>query len=270
MALIPPKATLSNPIIVLGGGNMGGALARYWHEEGIGAVHVIERDAARRNQFDASGIRNYASLAEAPLKKSVLILAIKPQQFANLDAETAALIAQAGVAVSIMAGLPLAALQKVHKHSARVMPNLPAGIGAGMSAGFAPELETARRNAVETLFASTGKFLWLADETQMHAVTAISGSGPAYLFAFLEAFIAAAEARGFTPEEAKLLATQTVLGAAKQAAASTESATRLRVAVTSPGGTTEAALAEIGTRFTPLLDAATHAAALRSKILAGE
>lgn len=268
MALIQPHATVNNPILLFGGGNMGGALARHWHAEGIGAVHVIERDPARRSQLNASGIRTYANLAEAPIKKSILILAIKPQQFANMDADTSALIAQAGVVVSIMAGVPLASLQKLHKQSVRVMPNLPAGIGAGMSAAYAPELEEARRRAVNNLFNATGKFLWVEREEQLHAVTAISGSGPAYVFAFLEAFIAAAVARGFSEKDARLLATQTLLGAASQASQTEQTATQLRVAVTSPAGTTEAALKIIGTQFGPILDEATKAAEMRSKELA--
>lgn len=260
--------SLNHPVIVFGGGQMGGALARFWSDNRIAGVHVIERDGARRADFSASAIRNYATLGEATLAKSILILAIKPQQFLNLDDATRELIKRSALVISIMAGIPLSAVQAIHPHAARIMPNLAVAVGAGMSVGFAPSLDDARRRAVQTLFAATGKLVWVADESRLHAATAISGSGPAYVFEFLDAFIAAAQARGFDEKQARILATQTLLGAATLAANSTHSASTLRTQVTSPGGTTEAALKALSGHFTPLLEQATKAAELRSEELA--
>lgn len=261
--------SLNHPVIMFGGGQMGGGLARFWSDHHIAGVQVVERDASRRAELSGSGMRCHAALSDVSLSKAILVLAVKPQQFANFDDATREHIKRAALVISIMAGIPLAAIQALHPHSARIMPNLPTAIGAGMSAGFAPTLDEARKRAVTTLFAATGKFFWLSDESQLHAVTAISGSGPAYVFEFLDALTAAARARGFDAKQARTLANQTLLGAALQAANSPLDAAMLRTQVASPGGTTEAALRELTGKFEPLLDAATRAAEIRSKALAG-
>lgn len=126
----------------------------------------------------------------------------------------------------------------------RCMPNTPAMIGAGITGLYAlPEVSTEERQAAERVLHATGSTVWIDDEARMDAVTAVSGSGPAYVFLFIEAMQEAAIALGFTAEQARRLSIETVLGAAKLAAQSPDPAAVLRQRVTSKGGTTEAALA---------------------------
>lgn len=259
---------IDKPILILGGGNMGGALARCWHAARIAKVEVVETDAARRAALTAEGITCHADLAQAPQDCAALILAIKPQQFAPMQAQLAQ-AARDTLLISIMAGIPLASLQQVSPRAVRVMPNLPAMIGESMSVACAPALDAPHRALVTLLFEAVGKIAWVEEEAQLHAVTAISGSGPGYVFAFMEALEAAAAKLNLTPELARTLVLQTLRGAALLADQSPESATTLRQNVTSPGGTTQAALTVFSEKnLTSLVEEATAAAARRSRELA--
>lgn len=254
-------------LILIGGGNMGGAMATRWQSQY--QLTVIETDPARRAALQQQGIACRAELAEAE-PADLYVLAIKPQQFAAYAPLLQhAIGARKPLLISIMAGIPLADLQRITPHAVRAMPNLPATIGESMSVLCAPHLDAETQNRITSLFGAIGAVAWLKDEAKLHAVTAISGSGPAYLFALMEALQTAAIARGLTPELARVLVTQTMRGAALLADQPTYDAAQLRRQVTSPGGTTEAALAafEKG-NLNGLVTQAVEAAENRSKTLA--
>jgi pyrroline-5-carboxylate reductase len=174
----------------------------------------------------------------------VVVLACKPQQLAALDASYAAL-AEGKLIISILAGTPLAKLESRFfeaRNLVRAMPNLPGQIGAGITAYCArTPLSPADRQTVENILGSLGAVLELPEE-DLDPVTAVSGSGPAYLFEFISALREAAIATGLKPEVAEKLVDETVRGAAKLMELTREHPDKLRDAVTSPGGTTEAAL----------------------------
>lgn len=259
---------LKHPIIIFGGGAMGGALAREWYASKITGIYVVERDPVRRAALSAGGVRAFATLDDVPVEKSILVLAIKPQQMTTLSEATRTRIGQCRLLVSIMAGVPLATLADLSPHSVRVMPNLPAQIGEGMSVACAPALDAGRRNTVTTIFGEVGRVAWVEDEALLHAATAISGSGPAYLFAFMEALEAAAVAQGLDAALARLLVGQTMRGAAMLATKSEQPVASLRQQVTSPGGTTEAALAQFSQDgLKEMVERAALAAAQRSRAL---
>ena len=121
------------PIVILGGGHMGGALAVRWHKTGIAPVHVVERDPARIRTLEAHGLTVHAELEAAPTSTSAFVLAIKPQQFAELKATIAKTAAAQSLLISIMAGIPLAALEECSQRAVRIMPNLAVMVGAGMN-----------------------------------------------------------------------------------------------------------------------------------------
>lgn len=256
---------MNRSILIIGGGNMGGAIAKALHASPEISVSLVETDEARRRAFAILGIPTFATLAEAPYADSYL-LAIKPQQFSAYSSEIKAALSNASpLLISIMAGIPLAALQCISPRAVRVMPNLPAIIHESMSVLCAPTLDNASRNFAEQLFTTIGATAWVEEEDQLHAVTAISGSGPAYLFAFMEALEAAALAQGLNAALAKKLVLQTIRGGALLADQSSETITTLRTQVTSKGGTTEAALNALNdAKLQAIIMSATAAAANRS------
>lgn len=256
-----------NSIILIGGGNMGGAMATRW--QATHTLHIVERDEVRRAALTAEGFTCHATLAEAPAA-ATYILAIKPQQFAGFTSELSTVFADdAPLLISIMAGIPLAELQAVTPNAVRVMPNLAALIGESMSVLCAPGLDAPARANAEQLFAAIGAVAWVTEEEQLHAVTGISGSGPAYLFALMEALETAAVTQGLSPELARKLVTTTMRGSALLADASVDSAGELCRQVTSKGGTTEAALHVFaGGGLGRLVGDAVSAAVARSKQLA--
>lgn len=255
-------------ILIVGGGFMGGALAQQWLHEGW-PVTVVEPSGARRGELTAIGLTCHATLVDAP-RTAVVVLAIKPQQFA--ESQTALAEAMGGqtppLLISMLAGTPLAALQKVSPRAMRVMPNLPAQIGEGMSVLCAPGLDRKDCVTSEQLFGAVGVTAWVESEAQLHAITAISGSGPAYLFAFMEGLEQAALAHGLRSELAKLLVIKTMRGAALMADGASQDVASLRAQVTSKGGTTQAALeALLGGNFAAVISAAVDAAVARSEAL---
>ncbi|MDO9598828.1 MAG: pyrroline-5-carboxylate reductase [Azoarcus sp.] len=242
-------------ISFLGGGNMAAALIGGMVERGFARddIQVIELSEANRAQLsNRFGVRATAAADAQALACDVLVLAVKPQQMKAALAPLAARLA-GQLVISIAAGLRLVDLGRwlgadgqSYTRMVRCMPNTPALIGAGVTGLFAdPSVDAGGRDAAERILAAVGSTVWIADEAQMDAVTGVSGSGPAYVFHFIEALEAAGRAQGFDQTTARKLAIDTVLGAARLAAGSDESPAVLRERVTSKGGTTEAALAHL-------------------------
>lgn len=236
-------------ITFLGGGNMASALAGGMIRKGQAASEVVIVDlvAANRERLARElGVRAIEAIDDAALACDVLVLAVKPQQ---LKAAVAPLAGRLGsqLVVSIAAGLRIGDIARWlggHTRIVRCMPNTPALIGAGVTGLFAdPSVSAAERERAEAVLSAVGATVWVADEAHIDSVTALSGSGPAYVFRFIEALEAAGVEMGFDAAAARRLALDTVLGAARLAAESPESPAVLRERVTSPGGTTAAALA---------------------------
>ena len=236
-------------ITFLGGGNMANALIGGLVAKGFAAsdISVVELHAENRAKLEAAyGVRTYAGPDAAAWASDVIVLAVKPQNMKEAVAPLAGQL-QSQLVVSIAAGLNLSSLSRWlggHRRLVRCMPNTPALIGAGVTGLYAlPEVDEAGRAAAQRILEAVGSAVWFGDEGQMDAVTGVSGSGPAYVFLFIEALQEAGKALGFDDEQARRLAIETTLGAAKLAAQSDEPASVLRERVTSKGGTTAAALA---------------------------
>lgn len=235
-------------ITFLGGGNMANALIGGLLGQGFAAadIRAVEPLAANREKLAAAfGIACLASVDEAALDCDVLVLAVKPQQAREALAPVAGHL-RGQLVVSIAAGTRLADISRWlggHARLVRTMPNTPALIGAGITGLHAhPSVDAEGRRQAEKILGAVGKTLWIADEAMMDAVTAVSGSGPAYVFYFIEALAAAARELGLADDQARLLAIETFVGASALAAGSADDVAVLRQRVTSKGGTTEAAL----------------------------
>jgi len=254
-------------IAFLGGGNMASALIGGLIAKGTAArsISVIEMSPAAREKL---GARYPVHLSTAPDAKvqgaEVLVLAVKPQDMKRALASIAETV-RSKLVVSVAAGIPLAALSRWlggHRRIVRCMPNTPALIGAGITGLYAsPEVDKRDREKAETILRAVGEVVWLAEERLLDPVTAVSASGPAYVFWFIEQLAASAEKLGIPRDAALKLAKQTVLGAARLAAASEKEPAQLRQDVTSKGGTTEAALKvfdeeKLAERFTRAVRAA--------------
>ena len=235
-------------ITFLGGGNMANALIGGMLKQGFAAadITVIDPGSEARARLAQSYAVNCLESAEMlTAAGDVLVLAVKPQQMKEAVAPLVGKLGNALV-ISIAAGLDMAALSRWlggHRQIVRCMPNTPALIGAGITGLCAlPEVSTEQRATADRVLRTVGTTVWIEDEAKIDGVTAISGSGPAYVFLFIEALQQAAADLGFTPEQGRLLAIETVQGAAALAANSVEPASVLRERVTSKGGTTAAAL----------------------------
>jgi len=221
----------------------------------------------------AHGIVVHASNADAVRAGDIVVLAVKPQMLPAVLPEVAAALSADALVVSIAAGVPLAVLERALPNAAivRSMPNTPALVGAGITAIAAGNRASEDDLAdAESLLASVG-YVVRVPEAQLDAVTGLSGSGPAYVFRMVEALIDGGEAAGLGREVAAQLAAQTVLGAARLLRESGEAPTTLRARVTSPGGTTEAGLAELEARgFHAALVAAVQRATERAHELGAQ
>lgn len=252
---------------------MGGALLRGWIAAGTldaerSAVFEPAADAALKKLAGKAGF----ALNPSPetMSSDALVLAVKPQAAASVLPAYAAL-ARSAVVLSVMAGTSLAAIARALAHPprvARAMPNLPASIGAGVTGIFAPPTVDARaRDMVDRLMSAAGETVWVDSEQAIDFVTAISGSGPAYYFLLTEALAEAALALGLGKDAALRLARATATGAGALLASDPRSAAEMRKAVTSPGGTTAAALGVLdgdSRALRALVRAATEAAARRA------
>ncbi len=258
-------------LVLVGCGRMGTALLKGWLDRGLPPASAYVQDPAPASWLAEAGVALNAPL---PADPAVLVLAVKPQLMAATLGPLAGRIGPGTLVISIAAGLPLAVFEAAfgaHQPVVRAMPNTPAAIGRGVSAlvanAAAGEAGLAR---AEGLMAAVGATVRLEAEAQMDAVTALSGSGPAYVFHLIEALVAAGQAEGLPADLALRLARATVLGAGALAEATEEAPAALREAVTSPGGTTAAGLgvlmAEPG-GLTPLIEATVAAAAARSREL---
>jgi pyrroline-5-carboxylate reductase len=235
------------PLAFVGGGNMASAMIKGLRGlPRAPQITVAEPDPAKRASFTAEGLIATAENGQATAAGRIVCLAIKPQMAAQVVPEIGAAWSDDKLLVSILAGTPTARLESWLPPGARVvraMPNTPLAIGKGMvglcRGRHARDEDLA---AAESLFAPCAKVLRVSDEARMDAVTAVSGSGPAYFFKFAEALVAGAEALGFTRDEAVLLVGQTGAGSWDYLVQSGFQATKLREQVTSPGGTTAAAL----------------------------
>lgn len=256
--------TGDSPIWLIGCGNMGSALLRRWLEEGLGPVTVID-PAARALPPGVEALPR----PPATGKPDIVVLAVKPQAWHQAVLPLAGRLGPLTLVISVMAGVSTADLARLFPGAGivRAMPNMPAAVGQGATALFTRDGDIVQ-GAAEALFQPVGKTIWLSDEAQFDAVTAVSGSGPAYVFHVIEALAAAGEAAGLDPAMAMLLARQTVIGAAALAAQDgTTPAATLRERVTSPGGTTAAGLSVLMPALTPLLTEVVAAAAGRSREL---
>ena len=234
-------------IAFIGGGNMASAIiGGLIHQcQPASQIEVVEpwaeaREALRKNY----GIEAQAEAGPALQRAGIVVWAVKPQTFKDAAAQARAHTLHA-LHLSVAAGIRSDSISQWLGSDCivRTMPNTPALVGKGMSALYARAgVSAAQRQSVEAIMATTGEFLWVNDEQQLDAVTALSGSGPAYVFYFLEAMARAGTAMGLTPAQAHQLAVGTFVGASELARQSDESPQVLRQRVTSKGGTTYAAL----------------------------
>lgn len=261
-------------IAFIGGGNMARSLIGGLIADGHppAALRVAEPDTDRREQMiNDFGIQGFEDNATAARGADAVILAVKPHTMADVARDLGNQLRDAGsVVISIAAGVrttDIADWLGGDVPVIRAMPNTPALVQTGATALFAMPMATAdQRDLAETTMRAVGLVVWLPDEQQMDAVTALSGSGPAYFFMTMEVMQAAAERLGLTEETARLLTLETALGAARMALESAEDPATLRRRVTSPGGTTAAALkqlehADLAAVYQRTLDAAAARAA---------
>ena len=263
---------MAERIAFVGGGNMALALATRLADAGTSAIVVADPVAAQRARF-AAPIATTASNQDAASGANVVVLAVKPQVLEAATRDLAAVLGANTLVLSIAAGVPLAAIERWlggPRPVVRCMPNTPALIGLGITGLFAnAHVNAQQRAAAQTVMAAAGEVIWFEREDDLDAVTALSGSGPAYFLQAMEALIAAGRELGLAPEAAKRLVVATAAGAA--ALARDEDPSLLRERVTSPGGTTERALFILAEkRFSDALRNAAQGAFTRARELRQE
>lgn len=263
----------ARPLLLIGCGRMGAALARGWLKHGLDPAALVVVDPAGPPQL-ADGVRHVATPGEAApdLAPAAIMIAVKPQTITGVLGALPRFAGDRPLLVSIAAGVTLKRLAGALPRAVRAMPNTPAAIGRGITAAVAmPDLDGEGRALAAALLGAAGDFLWLEEEALLDAVTAVSGSGPAYVFALVEAMTWAGHVEGLPIKVAERLARQTVIGAAALLAESGLPAALLREQVTSPGGTTAAALDVLrgDDGLEPLICKTVVAAARRSRELGG-
>ena len=237
----------------IGGGNMASAIIGGLLKSGLpaAAIRVVEPFKAQRERLHAEfGITALASADDSLRRASLVVWAVKPQLFAAAAAPCAPHVG-AALHLSVMAGIRSDAIARAagSERVVRAMPNTPALIGQGIAGLYARPVVTAEeRTQIEAVLAPTGQVMWVAQEADLDAVTALSGSGPAYVFYFVEAMVQAAREMGLSEAQGKQLALATFAGATALAAASDDPPELLRERVTSKGGTTHAALMALEAR----------------------
>jgi pyrroline-5-carboxylate reductase len=276
-----PETPSLPPIAILGAGSMGGAIARGLSRSGLASRGVVTTNRSRAKAAELHGLDDVTSVAledapagntDAAAAADVVLVGVKPAMVPDLLREIAPVLRPGTVVVSLAAGVTLAAFERILGEEVAVlrsMPNTPALVGrgvTGLAAGStAGEAEVA---LVRRLFETVGAVVEVP-ESQIDALSTISGSGPAYFFLLVEDFTRAAEAKGFSPAQSRLLAEQTFIGAAALLEASQDDPAELRRQVTSPKGTTERAIAVLqDARLDDVFTAATDAALARAKELA--
>lgn len=266
-----------NGVLVIGCGKMGGSILNGFLAAGAdkSAVRVVEPNAEIRENLAKRGITAFENIAQADgFSPAVVFTAVKPFLIADVIGGVKPFTDKGAVLFTIVAGKPIAFYEThLGKQAAivRAMPNTPAAIGKGITGLIAnSNASESQKRAVAEIAKACGEAVWLTDESQIDAVTAVSGSGPAYLFYLTEALSAAAKSLGLADDTAEKLAKATVIGSAALMEQSTETPAKLRQNVTTPNGTTAAALDVLmnpETGFEPLMTQAVKAAENRSKEL---
>ncbi len=267
--------TLPDRLLLVGAGKMGGAMLSGWLEQGLDPRSVVIRDPAPPEEIltliHDKDLRHVdGALSERP---TVAVIAVKPQSMNAVLPSVAPDIGPGTLVISIAAGTTISSIEAhLPPGSAvvRAMPNTPASVGRGMTVAFAnPQVSDKQREICTALLAAIGKVAWIDDEALLDPVTAVSGSGPAYVFFLVECLAEAGVAAGLDADLAMTLARHTIAGAGELVFQADESAETLRRNVTSPGGTTAAALeilmADDGMRH--IMERAVAAAAKRSQEL---
>lgn len=258
-------------LVLLGCGKMGSAMLAGWLKQGLPATSVWVLDPNPSDWVKAQGVHVNADLPEDP---AIVLVAVKPQMMGEALPSMKALGNGTTLFVSVAAGTPLSSFEAALGENTpiiRAMPNTPAAVGRGITAIIGNDKTDATSlDLAEGLLSAVGQVVRLESESQMDAVTGVSGSGPAYVFHLIETLAAAGEAQGLSPDLALQLARATVAGAGALAEDAEETPSQLRVNVTSPNGTTQAALEVLmdeQTGFPSLLKKAVAAASNRSKEL---
>ncbi len=258
-------------LVLLGCGKMGSAMLAGWLARGLPAGSVWVIDPNPSDWVKAQGLHLNAELPAAP---AIVLVAVKPQMMGQALPALAELGGGGTLFVSVAAGTPIAAFEAAFGSDTpivRAMPNTPAAIGRGITALIGNgAVQAGDLDLAEAMLSAVGQTVRLDSEAQMDAVTGVSGSGPAYVFHLIETLAAAGEAQGLPGDLALKLAKATVAGAGALAESAEEDPAQLRVNVTSPNGTTQAALEvlmDAATGFPPLLERAVAAAADRSREL---
>ncbi len=240
--------SLATPLLLIGAGKMGGAMLTGWLDNGLPAEGVVVVDPrpsdAMKAFLAARGVR-HETVVPADVAPRVAVVAVKPQSMGEALPHLVAALTPATMIVSIAGGTTIATFERALglRPVVRAMPNTPAQVGRGVSVLCANALTGSEARALATaLLATVGHVEWVEDEGQIDAVTAVSGSGPAYVFLLAEALAAAGEKAGLPADLAMRIARHTVSGSGELLARSDEPAAVLRKNVTSPGGTTAAAL----------------------------
>lgn len=242
---------VKSPVILAGAGHMGAAMLAGWLARGLDPRQVIIQDPVVRGAAAllqrTHGLRVEASIAKLDLAPAVIVVAVKPQMMDDVFPALAKLAGPTTVVLSIAAGKSIASFEKsllAHAAVVRAMPNTPAAIGRGVTGAVTNAHVSADQRALcDELLRAVGEVVWLNDESLIDAVTAVSGSGPAYVFLLTEALAQAGCAAGLDQDTALRLARATVSGAGELMNRSDVDPATLRQNVTSPGGTTAAALA---------------------------
>ncbi len=237
----------AGPVLLIGAGKMGTAMAAGWLRAGLPGSSLILVDPAPHES-----VVEFAATSGATLRRDlpsepprVLVLAVKPQVMDAVLATARHVVGPQTLVLSIAAGISIARFRQGlgADRIVRTMPNTPAQLGKGITGAVATDAVTGEdRELAQSLLAAAGEVVWLDDETQIDALTAVSGSGPAYVFNLVEALAAAGEKQGLDAEQAMRLARQTIIGAAALLETDPASAAQLRINVTSPNGVTQAAL----------------------------
>jgi len=263
-------------ITFIGGGNMASALIGGLLDKGfsVAQISVVEINADNRARLQRDyQVQVFDNLDEGLAGSQIIVFAVKPQQLGAVARQLAPLLS-GQLLISIAAGILATDLARWSNSQSivRAMPNTPALIRTGMTGLYAlPAVSAAQCEQAQSILAAVGETLWLQDEAMLDAVTAISGSGPAYVFYFIEALQKAAQSLGFNAEDARRLSLTTFLGASKLAASSAEDACTLRERVTSKNGTTERALLSLSANHVAEhIAQATQAAAARSREMGNE
>jgi len=262
-------------LLLVGCGKMGGAMLDGWLSRGLAAADAIVAEPVEALRPNKPGLRSVASSQDVRETPEIVVLAVKPQTMDGVLPDLRRFADEGAVFLSIAAGKTLKYFAS-HLGAAtkvvRSMPNTPAAVRHGITVACASSgVSAAEKKRCQELLEAVGQALWVEDEALLDPVTALSGSGPAYVFLLVEAMAAAGARLGLTPDMAMQLARATVAGSGELLRQSSEPASQLRVNVTSPGGTTAEALKVLmaADGIQPVFDKALAAASRRSKELAG-